>query len=106
MDWDSTSYTTTVPHCLRRTDTGKTTDDIDGEVHDDGEIWSRALWDINQALGRDKANTIDPRGAVLLHARTPRSRGPRERTVTAARALYGNAAAAAVRAAFEARKIL
>lgn len=105
MDWDSTSYTTTVPHCLRRTDTGKTTDDIDGEVHDDGEIWSNALWDINRALGRNEANT------VILEAQfsyTPANSFARaaERTVTAARALYGNAAAAAVRAAFEARKIL
>ena len=47
-----------MPHCLRRTDTGKTTDDIDGEVHDDGEIWSNALWDINLALGRAKTNKI------------------------------------------------
>jgi Zn-dependent metalloprotease len=105
MDWDSTSYTSTVPHCLRRTDTGKTTDDIDGEVHDDGEIWSNALWDINRALGRNQANM------VILEAQfsyTPNNSFARaaERTVTAARALYGNAAAAKVRQAFEARKIL
>jgi Zn-dependent metalloprotease len=105
MDWDSTSYTSTVPHCLRRTDTGKTTDDIDGEVHDDGEIWSNALWDINRALGRNRANT------VILEAQfsyTPNNSFARaaERTVTAARALYGTAAAAKVRQAFEARKIL
>ena len=47
-----------------------------------------------------------PGGAVLLrpehHVRAGRAR----RSVTTARALYGNAAAAAVRAAFQARKIL
>jgi hypothetical protein len=48
-DWDSTSYTRTVPHCLRRVDTTKTVADIVGEVHADGEIWSGALWDIRQA---------------------------------------------------------
>jgi hypothetical protein len=48
-DWDSTSYTSDVPHCLRRLDTDKTTADIVGEVHADGEIWSGALWDIRQA---------------------------------------------------------
>jgi hypothetical protein len=47
-DWDSVSYTSTVPHCLRRLDTDKTTADIVGEVHADGEIWSGALWDIRQ----------------------------------------------------------
>src|SRR3569623_778703 len=40
MDWDSTSYTSGPSHCLRRVDGTKTTDDVDGEVHDDGEIWS------------------------------------------------------------------
>jgi hypothetical protein len=48
MDWDATSYTTTTPHCLRRLDTDLTVDDAVGEVHDDGRIWSRALWDIRQ----------------------------------------------------------
>jgi len=45
MDWDSTSYTSTVPHCLRRLDTNLTVADKSGEVHHDGMIWSRALWD-------------------------------------------------------------
>src|SRR3954470_12876622 len=43
-DWDSTSYTSTVPHCLRRLDSNLTVADINGEVHHDGMIWSRALW--------------------------------------------------------------
>jgi hypothetical protein len=47
-DWDSVSYTRTVPHCLRRVDTDKTVADIVGEVHADDEIWSAALWDIRQ----------------------------------------------------------
>ncbi len=105
MDWDSTSYTTTVPHCLRRTDTGKTTADLDGEVHDDGEIWSNALWDINTALGREKANKI------ILEAQfsyTPDNSFAQAATTTvaAAKALYGQAAANSVTKAFTARKIL
>ena len=44
-DWDSTSYTRTTPHCLRRTDgTKQYPADLDGEVHADGEIWSPRLW--------------------------------------------------------------
>jgi hypothetical protein len=61
MDWDSTSYTPGPVHCLRRTDTTKHyPEDLDEhrEVHADGEIWSRALWDINQALGNVAADKI------------------------------------------------
>ena len=58
-DWDSTSYTSTVPHCLRRVDGNKHyPEDLVGEVHADGEIWSRALWDIHKALGARLADTI------------------------------------------------
>ena len=57
-DWDSVSYTSTVPHCLRRVDGTKTVADVEGEVHADGEIWSRALWDIRTALGDTVANRI------------------------------------------------
>ena len=57
-DWDSVSYTSTVPHCLRRLDTNLTVADRKGEVHFDGQIWSRALWDIRNdyvALGKTTA---------------------------------------------------
>src|SRR4051812_11579868 len=47
-DWDSVSYTSTTPHCLRRLDTGLVLEDRQGEVHYDGTIWSAALWDIRQ----------------------------------------------------------
>ena len=59
-DWDSTSYTSTVPHCLRRVDgNGTPGGGLEfGEVHADGEIWSRALWDIHKALGARLADTI------------------------------------------------
>jgi zinc metalloprotease ZmpB len=60
-DWDSTSYTSTIPHCLRRVDgTKHYPEDLADprEVHADGEIWSRALWDIHNALGATLADTI------------------------------------------------
>ena len=49
MDWDATSYTTTVPHCIRRFDRNLTVADKRGEVHFDGQIWSQALWEIRKA---------------------------------------------------------
>src|SRR3954466_7447638 len=51
-DWDSTSYTTAVPHCLRRwTARGTTPRTWPARGARDGAIWSRALWDIRSALG-------------------------------------------------------
>ena len=105
MDWDATSYTSEVPHCLRRTDTGKTTDDIIDEVHADGEIWSNALWDIHKALGRDKANKLILQGTFFYAPDTSFADAARV-TVQSARLLYGKPAADKVTDAFKARKIL
>ena len=58
-DWDAVSYTSTVPHCLRRIDTNlHYPEDLDGRVHHDGQIWSRALWDIRQRARARKADTL------------------------------------------------
>jgi zinc metalloprotease ZmpB len=105
MDWDATSYTSTVPHCLRRIDTNlHYPDDLDGEVHDDGRIWSRALWDIRQSLGNIRADTIILKGQIDFPGTTMTDLATR--TVAAAKSLYGNSAASKVTAAFEARGIL
>jgi Zn-dependent metalloprotease len=103
-DWDSTSYTTTVPHCLRRVDgTKHYPEDLASprEVHADGEIWSRALWDIRQALGARLADTIVIRAQFAF---TPAITMPAAAARTIATAgLYGRAAQRAVTAAFAAR---
>jgi zinc metalloprotease ZmpB len=105
MDWDATSYTSTVPHCLRRLDTPLVyPGGLNGEVHHDGQIWSHALWDIRQALGHDKADTIILQGSFDFPGTTMTVLA--NRTVTAAQQLYGTSEANAVRAAFHARGIL
>jgi hypothetical protein len=104
-DWDSVSYTSTVPHCLRRLDTDlHYPDDLNGEVHHDGQIWSRALWDIRGALGHVEADTIILNGQFDFPGTTMTDLA--ERTVVAAQSLYGAGAASAVTAAFTARGIL
>src|SRR4051812_2490391 len=104
-DWDSTSYTSTVPHCLRRLDTNlRYPTDLNGEVHHDGEIWSRALWDIRQKLGHVTADTIILQGSFDFPGTTMPDLA--NRTVAAAQQLYGAAAAHAVRQAFVDRGIL
>jgi hypothetical protein len=104
-DWDSVSYTSTVPHCLRRTDTNlRYPQDLNGRVHHDGMIWSRALWDIRNAVGSTTADT------VILEAQFdfPGTTMPdlANRTVAAAQQLYGSGVASKVKAAFVARGIL
>lgn len=105
-DWDAISYTSGPIHCLRRVDGRKMyPNDLDGEVHDDGEIWSRALYDVNRAIGRTAANR------TILEAQfqmTPKEKfvGAANTIVSTAQALYGAAAAAKVRQAFVNRGIL
>jgi zinc metalloprotease ZmpB len=104
-DWDSTSYTSDVPHCLRRLDLDlHYPGDLSGEVHHDGQIWSRALWDIRQALGNVEADTIILQGSFDFPGTTMPDLA--NRTVDAAQQLYGNAAKNAVRQEFVDRGIL
>ncbi|MEV5570597.1 M4 family metallopeptidase [Spirillospora sp. NPDC052269] len=103
-DWDSTEYTTTTPHCLRRLDTGKVYGDKVGEVHADGEIWSNALWDIRQALGARVADRIIVNAQFSFAPDTGFSAAAKT-TVATARTMYGDKAAETVRRAFAARQI-
>jgi Zn-dependent metalloprotease len=106
-EWDATSYdgTTADGICLRRIDSDLTyPDDLLGEVHADGRIWSHALYDIHQALGGARADTVILNaqfgwtGSTMTDLAT--------RTVAAARQLYGRSAATKVANAFAARGIL
>lgn len=104
-DWDSTSYTSTVPHCLRRVDRDlHYPADLNGEVHHDGQIWSRALWDIRQGLGNVKADTIILTGSFDYPGTTMIDLA--NRTVAAAQELYGSKAASVTKQAFVSRGIL
>src|SRR3954451_5541329 len=105
MDWDATSYTSTVPHCLRRLDTDlQYPGDLSGEVHHDGQIWSRALWDIRRSLGYRVADTIILTGSFDYPGTTMTALA--QQTVLAAGQLYNASTAKTVKAAFHARGIL
>ncbi|WP_108665631.1 M36 family metallopeptidase [Euzebya rosea] len=62
MEWDSTSYSSEEQTCIRRMDTTKTYADRVGQVHADGEIWSKFLWNVREHLGQ----TEDERSANVL----------------------------------------
>ncbi len=104
-DWDSVSYTDTVPHCLRRVDLDLTVEDAPGGIHHDGQIWSRALWDLQQALGRTAADRIILE-AQFSFAPDTSWRDAALDTVGAAQALGGTGAAGKTRRAFQDRGIL
>ena len=78
--------------------------DLNGKVHHDGHIWSRALWDIRGKLGNVKADRIILQGSFDFPGTTMTDLA--NRTVGAAQQLYGNAAARTVRKVFTDRGIL
>ena len=103
-DWDSVSYTSTVPHCLRRVDRDLTVSQRRGEVHFDGQIWSRALWDIRNALGARAADRIII-NAQFDFAPDTSFGDAADATVATAQEMYGAVAATTVRQAFTDRGI-
>ncbi|WP_436496642.1 M36 family metallopeptidase [Actinokineospora sp. HUAS TT18] len=105
MDWDSVSYTSTEPHCIRRADTNLTVADKTNEVHHDGQIWSRALFDIYKAFGKDKAVKLVLEAQFSYAPNTSFAQAAQV-TVNTAQRLYGATDAATVQAAFHARGIL
>jgi hypothetical protein len=104
-DWDSTSYTPGPIHCLRRIDGAKHyPEDVVGEVHADGEMWSAALWQARQAIGN--ATTAD---SIIVDAQfdfTPGISFHDAALKTMAAAGSNAKAAAAFRAAFTQRGFL
>jgi hypothetical protein len=99
------SDTSKAPHCLRRVDTNlHYPQDLKGEVHYDGQLWARALWDIRKAIGATQADTV----IVNAHFGMPDPTMPElaAKTVAVARQIYGNGVATKVKAAFAARGIL
>lgn len=105
-DWDAVSYDSVKPTCLRTVDgTKHYPEDVEGEVHADGEIWSRALFDLHGALGRTKADRIILE-AQFSYAPNTSFAAAAQKTVDAAQALYGTREANAVRTAFHDRGIL
>jgi hypothetical protein len=105
--WDSTSYDTNPTNgiCLRRLDAHLTyPDDLVGEPHADGRIWSHALYDLHAAIGGTHADTA----MLLAQFNWTGTTMPAlaTRIVAAVNDQYGAAEAAAARVAFEARGLL
>ena len=110
-DWDSVSYTSTAPHCLRRVDTNLTVAQRRGEVHFDGQIWSRALWDIRNGIDATPQGTVRDADRVIIEAQfafVPEISfaAAAQATLDAAHRLYGTQYDAIITKAFKDRRIL
>ena len=56
---DSQAYVSKAPFCLRRVDRNRQYPvDLSGDAHQDGEIWSRVLWDLRTELGATAADRL------------------------------------------------
>ena len=105
-EWNATSYSAADPPNLRRVDGFKTyPGSLNGRVHDDGEIWSRALWDINQAIGASAADQIILESHFMLPANSSMVTGA-QMILLADKNINGGSNEAAIRTAFEDRGIL
>jgi Zn-dependent metalloprotease len=104
-EWDATSYDRATPPCLRRLDENKHyPEDLRGEVHADGEIWSRALFDLWNTLGRTTADKLVLQSHFYLTPSASFQDGANA-ILAADRALNGGANQGKIRQIFNARGI-
>ena len=101
-EWDSAALG---GGCLRRVDSDLTVTDRIFDPHYDGMIWSRALWEIHQKLGREAAHTIVLEAQFAYPPDTSFDTAARI-TVETARRLFGTAAGRAVQDAFVGRGLI
>jgi Zn-dependent metalloprotease len=105
-NWDATAYSGDEPPYLRRLDSNKKyPKDLDGEVHDDGELWSACLWELRAALGRKTAERL----IIAHHFLLSRDAGFEDGAnalITADKNLNKGANEKAIRAVFVRRGIL
>ncbi|PWK06650.1 M36 family metallopeptidase [Tumebacillus permanentifrigoris] len=104
-EWDATSYSSTTPPCLRRLDNNKVYPGaIVGEVHDDGEIWSQAEYELAKAFGRDIATKLILQSHFSLTSSSGFNAGAKA-IKAADTALYAGAHATQITSIFAARGI-
>lgn len=82
MTWDGITWDELYdPPCVRRLDEKLTFESFDhgkwAEEHENGLIWSAALWDIHEVLGRDVADRIIVESHFQLDGFTTFARGAR-----------------------------
>jgi Zn-dependent metalloprotease len=96
--WDAIAISSATPPALRRVDTDKHYPvDVTGEIHADGEIWSRFLWDLRGLLGVDQSLRVVVESHFMLSSSAGFLQGANA-VLAANEAVRGGADADAIRA--------
>jgi Zn-dependent metalloprotease len=105
--WDAVAYSDDDPPCLRRLDSKKHyPEDVRGEVHEDGEMWSAFLWQVHQSINnRDVAMRL-VLGHHFLLTKTASFRDAVNAMVTADNQLNGGLHVVTIRQHAQARGFL
>ena len=105
-EWDAKGVEGGPCECLRRLDNEKHyPEDMDGEAHDDGEIWSASLWGVRKTLGRKKADTVILESLYYLNQYSDFRDGA-DAIITAEKNLYGGKKEKALTKVFKDKGIL
>jgi Zn-dependent metalloprotease len=105
-EWDAKGYAGGPEECLRRLDSHKHyPEDMEGEEHLDGEIWSACLWKVRKVLGRRKADAVILESHFYLNQYSEFEDGA-EAIVMAEKNLYGGQRNKALTKIFKERGIL
>ena len=101
--WDASSYSSASPPFLRRVDRSKVYPaDLEHEPHEDGELWSRFLWDLRALVGTDDALRVAIESHFFLTAQARFTQGANA-VILANRAIRGGADEKAIRDLLTAR---
>lgn len=105
-EWDAKGYCEEGEVCLRRLDSQKHyPDDMTGECHEDGEIWSACLWKVRKLLGKVKADTVIIESIFYLNQYSDFRDGA-ETIIQAEKNLYGGKKTKGLEKIFRERGIL
>jgi len=105
-EWDVKAARGNKAGCLRYLNSPKHyPENMTGEVHDDGEIWSACLWKVRKLLGRKKADTVILESHFYLTQYCDFQDGA-EAIIVAEKNLYGGKNSRALTKIFEDRGIL
>lgn len=105
-EWDAKGYQGGPQECLRRLDSDKHyPEDMEGEEHVDGVIWSAVLWQVRKLLGAKKADTVILESHFYLSQYADFKDGA-EAIIMAEKNLYGGKRTKALTKIFKTRGIL
>ncbi len=104
--WDATAYSNAPEPALRRMDSPKHyPEDMQGEVHADGEIWAATLWQLWNKLGKDVCDKIVMESHFSLSPQSQFADGANA-IIQADQNLFGGAHVDAIKGVFVDRGIL